>query len=99
MQAFGPYAGREAVDFAAIDHGLFLICGPTGSGKTTIFDAIKFALYGVTSDALRTAHDMRSDMPAPMTSAMSSSSSSMPGTSTVCIARPRSRVPRSAGRG
>ena len=60
MQAFGPYAGREAVDFAAIDHGLFLICGPTGSGKTTIFDAIKFALYGVTSDALRTAHDMRS---------------------------------------
>ena len=60
MQAFGPYVGREAVDFAAIDHGLFLICGPTGSGKTTIFDAIKFALYGVTSDALRTAHDMRS---------------------------------------
>ena len=60
MQAFGPYAGRETVDFAAIDHGLFLICGPTGSGKTTIFDAIKFALYGVTSDALRTAHDMRS---------------------------------------
>ena len=60
MQAFGPYAERETVDFAAIDRGLFLICGPTGSGKTTIFDAIKFALYGVTSDALRTAHDMRS---------------------------------------
>lgn len=60
MQAFGPYAGQETVDFSAIDHGLFLICGPTGSGKTSIFDAIKFALYGVTSDELRPAREMRS---------------------------------------
>lgn len=65
MQAFGPYAGREMVDFAAIDHGLFLICGPTGSGKTTIFDAIKFALYGQTSGELREAREMRSDHAAP----------------------------------
>ncbi len=65
MQAFGPYAERETVDFAAIGHGLFLICGPTGSGKTTIFDAIKFALYGQTSGELREAREMRSDHAAP----------------------------------
>lgn len=65
MQAFGPYAERETVDFAAIDHGLFLICGPTGSGKTTIFDAIKFALYGETSGEVREAREMRSDHAAP----------------------------------
>lgn len=60
MQAFGPYAGKEVIDFAAIDHGLFLICGPTGSGKTTLFDAIKYALYGQTSSSARSAREMRS---------------------------------------
>ncbi len=59
MQAFGPYATRQEVDFAAIGHGLFLITGPTGSGKTTIFDAIKYALYGVTSGQFRNAREMR----------------------------------------
>lgn len=60
MQAFGPYAGTETIDFESIDRGLFLICGPTGSGKTTLFDAMKYALYGETSAAQRTPREMRS---------------------------------------
>ena len=50
FQAFGPYAEYEAVDFTKIaSNGLFLICGKTGTGKTTILDAITFALYGRSS--------------------------------------------------
>lgn len=50
FQAFGPYAGHEAVDFEAVSkRGLFLICGKTGIGKTMILDAMTFALYGKSS--------------------------------------------------
>lgn len=50
FQAFGPYAGHEAVDFEALAaQGLFLICGKTGTGKTMILDAMTFALYGKSS--------------------------------------------------
>lgn len=51
MQAFGPFAGKEEVDFQRLNHDsqIFLISGATGSGKTTIFDAICFALYGKVS--------------------------------------------------
>ena len=47
MQAFGPYPEKETIDFEELQKsGIFLIKGPTGSGKTTIFDAISMALYG-----------------------------------------------------
>ena len=50
LQAFGPYAGRQVIDFEKLsEKGMFLIKGPTGSGKTTIFDAMTFALYGGSS--------------------------------------------------
>ena len=48
LTAFGPYAGTEIVDFDELnDAGIFLLTGPTGAGKTSILDAICFALYGV----------------------------------------------------
>ncbi|NVM98617.1 AAA family ATPase [Arthrobacter sp. SDTb3-6] len=47
MQAFGPFAGREVVDFDALGaQGLFLLNGPTGAGKTSVLDAVAYALYG-----------------------------------------------------
>ncbi|MCF0133771.1 MAG: SMC family ATPase [Blautia sp.] len=50
MQAFGPYVKEQIVDFEKLSSaGIFLIKGPTGSGKTTIFDAMTFALYGGSS--------------------------------------------------
>jgi len=62
MTAFGPYAGKQVVDFTALEgRSFFLIHGPTGSGKTTILDAMCFALYGTTTGSLRNGKQMRSD--------------------------------------
>jgi len=66
LTAFGPFAGTETVDFTALGNNpLFLINGPTGSGKTTILDAICFALYGETTSAERQGKEMRCDYAAP----------------------------------
>ena len=66
MSAFGSYAGVQEVDFAELgDAGLYLITGETGSGKTTIFDAISFALFGKASGTARDDYSMlRSDFAA-----------------------------------
>lgn len=56
MTAFGPYADETVIDFAELGtSGLYLITGDTGAGKTTIFDAVTFALYGRTSGGERDA--------------------------------------------
>lgn len=68
MSAFGPYAGITEIDFSLLgESGLFLIAGDTGAGKTTIFDAISFALYGEASggNERRKSKSFRSDYASP----------------------------------
>lgn len=60
MSAFGSYGGKETVDFEKIGHGIFLITGDTGAGKTTIFDGVTYALFGETSGQKREPFMMRS---------------------------------------
>ena len=66
MSAFGPYAGEVELDFSLLEsQGVFLITGPTGAGKTTIFDALTFALFGESSGSVRTVDSLRSDFATP----------------------------------
>lgn len=66
FSAFGPYVGRTVLDFTRLGaHRLFLICGPTGAGKSTILDAMCYALYGDTSGGERSGADLRSSYAGP----------------------------------
>ncbi len=67
MSAFGSYAGQETIDFTDAAQGVFLVTGDTGAGKTTIFDAITYALFDQTSGGSREGDMMRSQYAAPDT--------------------------------
>ncbi|MGZ4589081.1 MAG: AAA family ATPase, partial [Mycobacteriaceae bacterium] len=62
VSAFGPFAGTETVDFDALGaDGLFLLHGETGAGKTTVLDAVAFALFGTVPGARNEARRLLSD--------------------------------------
>ena len=66
IEAFGPYRDSVTLDFSALqDHSMFLISGPTGAGKTSILDAMVYALYGEPSGEVRKADAIRSDFAEP----------------------------------
>jgi len=68
MQAFGPYRDTISLDFNTLEgHSMFLISGPTGAGKTSILDAIVYALYGEPSGEVRKTDAIRSDFAEPHT--------------------------------
>ncbi len=68
MSAFGPYAGKTVLELDKLGkEGLYLITGDTGAGKTTIFDAISFALFGEASGDVRNSSSLRSKYASPDT--------------------------------
>ena len=100
MRAFGPYAGRQVVDFRRLgDRKLLLIYGPTGSGKTTILDAMCYALYGETSGNCRTGTHMRSEYATPEEETQVSFSFAV-GSKAYCVERrPEQQVAKKRGSG
>ncbi|UQA91003.1 AAA family ATPase [Streptomyces halobius] len=68
VTAFGPFAGTHTVDFDRLSRdGLFLLHGPTGAGKTSVLDAVCFALYGSVPGARQNGQALRSDLADPLT--------------------------------
>ncbi len=61
LQAFGPFKDRVTIDFTKFNQSLFLVSGDTGSGKTSIFDGMVYALYGTSSGDQRGIEDIKSD--------------------------------------
>ncbi len=99
MSAFGPYAGSVDIDFSRFgDHGLYLIYGDTGSGKTMLFDAIAFALFGETSGS-RDVRTLRSDFADAETPTEVSLRFEHAGNEYVVVRRPQQMLARRRGGG
>ncbi|KNY48322.1 exonuclease SbcC [Vibrio harveyi] len=100
MQAFGPFAQTETIEFDKLGaNPLFLINGPTGSGKTSILDAICFALYGETTGNERQGIQMRCDMAAPTLLTEVTLEFSLHGKSYRVIRSPEQDAPKARGEG
>lgn len=100
MQAFGPFAQTETIEFDKLGtNPLFLINGPTGSGKTSILDAICFALYGETTGNERQGIQMCCDMAAPTLLTEVTLEFSLHGKSYRVIRSPEQEAPKARGEG
>jgi exonuclease SbcC len=105
MQAFGPYAGEQRLDFADLGaNRFFLITGPTGSGKTSVLDAMAFALYGETTsgaekDGGRAGAHMRSQHAPPGLLAEVEFEFAVAADTYRVLRRPAQERPRKRGRG
>src|SRR6056297_3572097 len=100
MNAFGPYASEETIDFSELKNNkLFLISGPTGSGKTTIFDAMSYVLYGEANGEYRTTDDLRSQFAGPDTLTWVSLEFSVKGTNYKILREPSQLREKKVGDG
>lgn len=100
LSAFGPYKDKVIIDFTKIgENGIFLITGDTGAGKTTIFDAIVFALYGDVSGSNRQVNTVRSDFADSDTKTYVSLQFSHKGKTYLVTRNPQYERPKSRGDG
>ncbi len=99
IRAFGPYAAAQRIDFSRLAaSGLFLLEGPTGAGKTTILDAITFALYGGLAGTDAAEDRLRSHFAPPDAEPSVTLEFSVPGWRTGCAGCQSISGPRSAAR-
>lgn len=100
ISAFGPYKDCVEIDFTKIcENGIFLITGDTGAGKTTIFDAIVFALYGNVSGSNRQVSSIRSDFADPDTKTYVKLEFSHKGKTYMVLRNPQYDRPKKSGEG
>jgi len=100
ISAFGPYGGEEVIDFDEFEgKGIFLITGDTGAGKTTIFDAITYALFGTLNNKEREAEDFRSHFADPETPTFVQLEFSHNGQDFTIRRSPRQTRPKQRGEG